>query len=651
MADFDTTPMFPVTTKWINDNLADIAPYRDPATIVKIVDDGPAAGWFYQLSADIGISHAKAIGEEITDEDLVAKIEKDRGKGRGNEIIGLLIHETAHSAWSKWLTDYRTKKPADAEANERWLAEILTWVEEIRIETRAMNKMHGRVRNDLRAMFRALVLSTMGEIAISSKFGASMLWCLAVGRKFSTVCEADEVRSIDDVCRTVLGDDVVDELHEILDQLVVLDITTPGGLRRGRALAKEWLDLVGEPEPAFISMTAGERGDEGEGDEGEDGGGSGEGEDDSDDGSGGSGGKSEEDDDAAAGSGSDGKSKTTSDESDRPDHEARETGMGDYGATETTVTDSGSTNAWQPIDGDAAEAMLDEVTRMRNGMKINKAKPGGVKMADEQEMARKVFGDKVRDPRVYVERAPSPEERRAVGQLAQRLEAMNYTAPHISHVPSLVPPGRLNTRAAVHSAAERSRGQMITAKPWQAKKRRHVHNPPITLALMTDVSGSMHWAENLVASTAYIFSNALNRVSGRFAAVTFGNHAECVVRPNERITRVYTRPANGGTEMFDQGLAALNGTMHLTSAKGVRVLVVVSDGHFVETGEPTRLANWAKRLHESGVGLVWLDNSSSHSTLPDTAHTVQITSADVTKFINPIATAIESAIQSSLAAA
>jgi Mg-chelatase subunit ChlD len=187
---------------------------------------------------------------------------------------------------------------------------------------------------------------------------------------------------------------------------------------------------------------------------------------------------------------------------------------------------------------------------------------------------------------------------------------------------------------------------LVTAKPWEGKKRRHVYNPPITIGLMTDVSGSMGWAEQTVAATSYVFSKAMTRVSGRFAAVTFGDKAEAMVWPNEILNEVRVRPANGGSEDFDHGVAALDGMLKLTTGKGVRLLVVVSDGQFVRTNEPERANVWYDRLAAAGVGIVWINGYDPRKggVIPKNAELVQVRSGDVTGMIGPIATAMERAI-------
>jgi hypothetical protein len=66
---------------------------------------------------------------------------------------------------------------------------------------------------------------------------------------------------------------------------------------------------------------------------------------------------------------------------------------------------------------------------------------------------------------------------------------------------------------------------------------------------------------------------------------------------------VYSAP--DGTEKFGKAFKALDGALDLTYGTGVRLLVIVSDGHY--TGTETENAKETARLcKENGVAVLWI---------------------------------------------
>jgi cell division GTPase FtsZ len=97
-------------------------------------------------------------------------------------------------------------------------------------------------------------------------------------------------------------------------------------------------------------------------------------------------------------------------------------------------------------------------------------------------------------------------------------------------------------------------------------------------------------------------SHAGHRIGARFAAVTFGNHAEAVVKPMELPSEVTVRAADGGSEAFDEAVAAIDGVLHLTSNRaGAKVLIVVTDGELVRPNEMAKAQKWLDKLRAGGT--------------------------------------------------
>jgi hypothetical protein len=607
----------------INARISMIAPYTHGSAVIQLFEDGPAPAWYSGLTGDIGIN-LKSIDIKTADELSARFIEADLYDPKSiddkeiRKLIGIIQHEVAHHRWSPWLMKRDiVRKSTTSQYN------VICLFEEIRIEKRAIDSTRGRARPTLRSSFE-LVLDNVVGSEMTSRAALADAWVLVAGRAYATVASFDEVQAVDDVARTVFGDDVVDQMHELLDEAVTLEISNfhSESFNRMIEIVDEWIDLVGTDSGGAsgsgiesTDLNEDEIGSESAGSTTPDAG--------------------DEQGTSGNGGGSAG---------DQDDETPIDGSLGQVGSQGTD--ELSDTSTWtESLTEEEADLLRRTVAEAAKKVSEAWNVTEKTKIADSASTASEVFKRTKAKPR-YVTREPSAQERRAAADLARRIESFNYTAPSVTKVKSLVPPGRLNAREAVRGSADRSRGAMVSAKPWQTKKRKHVHNPPITIGLMTDVSGSMGWAEQTVAATSYVFSKAISRVSGRFAAVTFGNKAEAIIWPNEIVNEVRVRRADGASEDFDHGVAALDGILKLTTGKGVRLLVVVSDGHFVKTSEPSKARQWYDRMAAAGVGIVWVNGYQPTGIVPARAEFAVIESRDVTQMIDPIATAMERAILS-----
>ena len=241
----------------------------------------------------------------------------------------------------------------------------------------------------------------------------------------------------------------------------------------------------------------------------------------------------------------------------------------------------------------------------------NKAKAN--ERAQAKTMAREVFQTGVRSvvtgrstsSRLVETRAPNAQERQAAVLLARQLEKARYRDRVRTESASRLPPGRLRTRALVQGQAQRARGMMVDVEPWNRVQHRHVDNPPLTIGVMVDVSGSMGTAMKSMASTAWVLSEAVRRVQGRVAMVYYGSSVFSTLKPGQHLNEVQVYTAPDSTEEFDKAFLALDGGLTLTEGRGARLLVIVSDGQYrldQLKAVDARLAQAAR----AGVGVLWL---------------------------------------------
>jgi hypothetical protein len=231
---------------------------------------------------------------------------------------------------------------------------------------------------------------------------------------------------------------------------------------------------------------------------------------------------------------------------------------------------------------------------------------------EHKDIADEVFGkgtgpmpEMATRSRLMDRRQPTGAERSAAVKVANMLEKAKYRERDEVEIHSIVPPGRLRTRAMVQGAALKSKGVMTQTEPWRRTVRKHVEDPTLTIGVMVDISGSMGDAMQPMATTAWVMSEAVRRVQGRAAMVYYGQDVFPTLKPGQHLPEVNVYTAPDGTEKFNKAFKALDGSLNLLHGNGARLLVVVSDGCY--TAEESRAARtWIDACQRAGVGVLWL---------------------------------------------
>jgi hypothetical protein len=207
--------------------------------------------------------------------------------------------------------------------------------------------------------------------------------------------------------------------------------------------------------------------------------------------------------------------------------------------------------------------------------------------------------------RLREKRQPSSAERVAAVKVATMLEKAKYRERDMHEISSIVPPGRLRTRALVQGAALKSKGIVTQTEPWRRNVRKHTDEPTLSIGVMVDISGSMGSAMEPMAATAWVMSEASRRVQGRAAMVYYGSDVFPTLKPGQSLDKVHIYTAPDATEQFDKAFKAIDGALSLLHSDGARLLVVVSDA-FYTVEETAKATKWIKRCHAEGVAVLWL---------------------------------------------
>ena len=290
-------------------------------------------------------------------------------------------------------------------------------------------------------------------------------------------------------------------------------------------------------------------------------------------------------------------------EGDNPLGEALKKMLSDViDAMEEASDEISASNFGELADQEQLEDMKEEV----------KAKADDAKEEQEnREVAKDVFskssgaGSTKSHSELVEVRSPNADELVAAVTIGQWLEKAKYRERDEHEIASILPPGRLRTRAIVQNAALKSRGVNQQVEAFRKTVRKHTDDPTLHVGVMVDISGSMGSAMKPMATTAWVMSEAVNRIQGECAMVYFGNDVFPVLKAGQRLKEVSVYSASDGTEKFDKAFSALDGALNLLHGNGARLLVIVSDGQYT-SDESQKAREVIAKCEAAGVAILWL---------------------------------------------
>ena len=523
---------------------SDIVAYVGPGA------GGPAPACFIPASAEIEVNVDVAFGYGVEPDEI--DLTTRRGRYEFPRAIGAVYHEACHARFSQW----DMKAAYAALAKDEY--EALMLLEEGRIEAWGLAK-RSKMHPFLESCALEIVVADAEEqfAGMSDTQGAATLVGLVWARVDAGILRLDDVRKVTDLIDDYLGLGIVAKLREIAQEFQ--EFGNHYDLSEVYPLAQEWARIVREvaEEKGDAQPESGE-GESGEGSEGE----------------------------GESGEGS-GMSKIIEKMLDALSDAADSVAISNADA----LDDAETTEKYEEVVKDKAD----------KAKEVKKAK----------DTAAKVFasgtgvGYGSSHSRILTKRAPNADERRAANVIATMLEKAKYRDRDVTEIASVMPPGRLRARAMVQGAAMRERGIRTQPEAWRRKVRKHTDEPTLNVGVMVDISGSMSTAMEPMAVTAYVMSEAVQRVQGKAAMVYYGNSVFPTLRVGERMSEVRIYDAPDGTEKFDEAFRSIDGTMNLLHGSGARLLVIVSDGVYTHD-ESNAAKRWMRRCAEEGVAVVWL---------------------------------------------
>jgi hypothetical protein len=514
---------------------------------------GPGAGQggapasFTPATAEVEVNVDIAFGKGVTPADI-GDLRERSNQFEWPVATGAIFHEALHAKYSRWDMEaaYKELSPAEFRA--------LILLEEGRIESNGVT-IAPENAGFLRACALRIVLADFAEDVAgeSDTVAAATLAALSLARVDAGSLEFEDVEAIERAVLGKISKDKLDALRSIW--LQAQEYANHYDARGMYDLAREWVRLVDEQ--------AEENGDQPSKGEPQ-----------------GSGGM------------------MTADE------------LGEFLGELTEAIESGADSATigsheQLGDQQTMEDWKNEVTERGKASQEEKEHK-----ATADEVFGKGTGPMPGSPtrsRLVEERQPTGPERAAAVKVAAMLEKAKYRERDEVDVHSIVPPGRLRTRAMVQGAALKSKGIMTQTEPWRRTVRKHTDDPTLNVGVLVDISGSMSDAMVPMAVTAWVLSEAVRRVQGRAAMVYYGESVFPTLKPGQHLDKVNVYSAPDGTEKFNTAFKAVNGSLNLLNGSGARLLVVVSDGCYTMQ-EKQAARTWLERCKQSGTGVLWLAN-------------------------------------------
>lgn len=478
-------------------------------------------------------------------------------------LHGVAVHECGHAVHTRWT-------PPEGTPGATLAASLI--LEEARMEKRHLSRRPAD-RRWLRAAVRELI--TAGGTISTDPRGAASAAALVLARIDAGVLDEDDVAGVEAKVEEVLGADTLASLRSIWRE--AHDVADDDAAAMV-ALGARWCEAIDEdPEGPDPDAKDGECGSPGSGGSGDDGSTSG------------------------GGAGEDDILSAVMEAADEVGAEERE----------------------------RAAAAADEDARRREAAAARASESSSARTAESE--ASKVFGHGYSPPRtsnaLAGKRKPTAAERAEANRLSQAFRKARFRDRSETQVTSVVPPGRLRGRSLVQQSAQRSMGMLPTAEPWKQTVRRHVDQPPLTVGIACDVSGSMSAVTGSVASTAWVVAQAATRAEGKSATVVFGDHVQPVTRPGAAPAEVQEFTAPGGSEAVTAAVDALDGSLNLTNGTGARILFLITDGVFVAPGENEKILRRVKRLRAAGCPVIMINHRSAPKPVRG-VETVTITNPD-----------------------
>lgn len=210
-------------------------------------------------------------------------------------------------------------------------------------------------------------------------------------------------------------------------------------------------------------------------------------------------------------------------------------------------------------------------------------------------------------PDVEEKRPPTLEERKAVTRLTNALLAVQHGDPIIQPRVRNQHGGVVNVPAVRRNERRMAMGQNPTEPMFFRRGVEHAPEVPISVGIALDISSSTRAEAEMVAVARWTLSHAITRANGQVAAALFGNEGWGIQRAGIKPPANIVKYAhNHGMEAFKDAFLLLDEELNLIDGDGARVLVVITDSHFVDSRHAQYAPLAMEQCRQGGVAVVWV---------------------------------------------
>lgn len=525
--------------------------------------DAPA--WFSPATRTVSINAVFALQGD--DPGTVNPLTPE-GRRKHPHIIGLGCHEASHVRFTQWGEEWQEVLAKESPS----VREVATVLEEPRIEKRYLS-VRPQDRGYLRA--QSILIDTsqfsppteeereaMEEEGWVDGWRAGILCLLTLARGDAGVLEPEDLINPRRVLSLVLGD-TLDRLEPLWREALELEDGDVEGLI---SVARRWVEEVGEkprclttiivcpgdpPEaPEFADDLLGDRPDDG--------------------------------DTVAFAGGGDLLSDLMDSLTEEIEHEI-EVEAGAQEQAEAKEQEERSAREQEARDA------KDQAKAQKKAQDFFNDPNGGSKklnMAKESER-----------------REATDVERQLAVRLAREIKRARFRERDKITTLSERPPGRLQGREAMLYSAQRSMRMQTTARPFRDRMSRYTEEPPLSLGVMTDISGSMTAFAPFATAFSWASAQAVKGV-GRAVSVAYDTRVTVLNAPGEHPQKPYPLTANGAGEDWKTAFAIVDGALNLSTGRGARLLFVLSDGEYAPMQAKAAQAD-IQRLERGGAKVIW----------------------------------------------
>lgn len=492
------------------------------------------------------------------------------GRRKHPHIIGLGCHEASHVRFTHWGEEERAAMAGESPS----VQEIATILEEPRIEKRYLSvrpQDHGYLRA------QSVLIDTsqfsppseeereaMEEEGWVDGWRAGILSILTLARGDAGVLEPEDLANPRRVLTLALGD-TLERLEPLWKEALELDDGDVTGLID---VARRWVDEVGEKPQGLVTVVVcpGEPPEE-----------------------------NEFADDLL-----------DDHPGESPDGEALAGPGGDILSSlmDSMVEDIQHEN---DVEADAQTEAEGQAQQESDQRDLNSKE--AVEQKKAQKKAQEFFNDPTSGPKKLTKaqdatrREPTDAERQLAVRITREIKRARFRERDKITTLSERPPGRLQGREAMLYSAQRSMRMNTTARPFRSRTSRYTEEPPLSVGIMTDISGSMAPLVRFATALSWASARALKGV-GQSVAVAYDTKVTVLNAPGEFPDRPYPLEATGGGEDWKTAFSIVDGALNLTMGSGARLLFVLSDGEYTPAHAKAARAD-LQRLKRRGVKIVW----------------------------------------------